>query len=110
MNWISIEAQLPPFHDEGSGQQKSYVLAVHSIYGVGVAWFYQLEHHQIEEELSAIPGNIYYCSCQFIKNELDGNYSIDDESNIDIFKKPLFSNLGTVTHWMPLPEPPNDPS
>lgn len=102
MKWISVkEVPLPSCKEN----EEEFVLAYHTIYGIGVAWFFVLESERslLEEEFE----DKYICSCQFIKNSLDGNRCIDDEDDIDIFEhSPHFSNLGTVTHWMPLPHPP----
>jgi hypothetical protein len=106
MEWISVKEQLPPV-DETGMRKHSYLLAYHSIFGTGVGWFYILDEW-LAEQLSEEYGDKYLCSCQFIKNYLDGNYCIDEEREIDIFEhSPHFFNLGTVTHWMPLPEKPN---
>ena len=63
-------------------------------------------HHELEEEY----GDKYIGSCSFIKSQEDGNYEIASEEEIDIFEhSPHFRNLGTVTHWMPLPaDPPGE--
>jgi len=100
MQWISLKDEIPLLHGNGNLE---FCLAYHSVYGVGVAWFWKFNN----EELQNDPEGNYLCSCQFIKNKLDGNYLIEDEYDIDIFENsPFFHNLGTVTHWMPLPEPP----
>jgi len=101
--WISIKERLPLY--QGS-REHSFVLAFHTVYGVGVAWFWVLEdfREELEEEFK----DKYLCSCQFIKKKPDGNYCIDDDDDIDIFvNSPHFRNLGTITHWMPLPKPPD---
>jgi hypothetical protein len=104
MEWISVKNEFPPFSSNG---KYPFVLAYHTIYGIGVAWFWILE--DMREELEDDFKDKYLCSCQFIKNIPDGNYSIDDDDDIDIFmKSPHFKNLGTVTHWQPLPSPPKD--
>jgi Protein of unknown function (DUF551) len=101
--WINIKDKLPPCRLDNTHE---YVLAYHTLYGVGVAWFWILE--DIREELEEDFNDKYFCSCQFIKNKPDGNYCIDDDSDIDIFERVHFSNLGVVTHWMPLPKMPEN--
>jgi hypothetical protein len=104
MKWISVKNKLPPCRGDN---KQSFVLAYHTIYGIGVAWFWILE--DFREEFEEDFKDKYLCSCQFIKNIPDGNYCIDDDSDIDIFERsPHFKNLGTVTHWMPLPQPPKE--
>jgi len=99
--WISIKEILPP-HDE---VRSAFVLASHTIYGVGVAWFW-VSHDDFVEELERSFRDKYLCSCQFIMNMLDDDFGIDSEDDIDVFEhSPHFRNLGTVTHWMPLPQP-----
>lgn len=104
MEWISVKDQIPVTKYE----QESFVLAYHTVHGIGVAWFWIFDEDNIsmlEEDFN----DKYICSCQFIINKLDGNYCIEDENDIDIFiHSPHFKNLGTVTHWMPLPELPKD--
>lgn len=103
-DWISIKRE-PPICDLGE-EHKTYTLAYHTIFGVGVAWFYKLDEGFVEEMENDFKDK-YIISCRFVKNKLDGNYGIDDEDEIDIFQlSPHFSNLGTVTHWMQLPNPP----
>ena len=105
MEWISVKDKLPPCD---GNNQLSFSLAYHSIYGVGVAWFHVLDEGQIEE-LEEDFHDKYLCTAHFISNRLDGNYCIDNEEGIYIFENsPHFRNLGTVTHWMPLPEPPKE--
>lgn len=100
MEWIDIKKKLPPYDNNGNGE---YCLAFHTRYGVGVAWFNKFEDGE-KEEMEEDFDDEYICSCHFIKNKLDGNDCIDDETDIDIFmRSPHFTNLGTVTHWMPLP-------
>lgn len=103
-NWIRIKDRPPPY----DGIKKSFVLAYHTIHGIGVAWFWQFtDDDGIKEELEKDNGDTYLCSCQFIKNEADTDFEIDCEYSIDIFERsPHYKNVGTVTHWMPLPEPP----
>lgn len=103
MEWISVKNKLP---DTIENQERAFVLAYHTIYGVGVAWFWIFsEGEGIREELEEDFKDKYICSCHFIKNKVDGNHCIDSEDDIDIFENsPHFSNLGTITHWMSLPE------
>lgn len=105
MEWVSVKDRVPP---SSIDNKQSFVLAHHTVYGVGVAWFWQFEDGDgIKEELEESFKDKYICSCQFIKSKLDANSCIDDERDIDIFEhSPEFKNLGTVTHWMPLPEAP----
>lgn len=105
--WISVKDQMPPFL-ECHNSHTSYLLAYHTVFGVGVAWFWKFKYGDgIKEELEEDFKDRYLCSCHFIKNKTDGNDLIDDERDIDIFEhSPDFINLGTVTHWMPLPEAP----
>lgn len=107
MEWINIKEKLPP---NDAHRTIPYVLALHSRHGVGVAWFWRYDEGDgIIEELEEESMDKYICSAHFIKPELDGNYCIDDEDNIDIFENsPHFKNLGTITHWMPLPKHPKD--
>lgn len=101
--WISVKDRLPPCD---GNRDLPYVLAYHTIYEVGVAWFWQLDGSLVED-MEEDTGDKYLCSGHFIKNILDGNYCIDDDDDIDIFENsPHFRNLGTITHWMPLPKPP----
>lgn len=103
MEWIDVKAEIPPV-DETGMREKPYVLAFHTVHGVGVAWFWQFKDDGIAEQIEEEFGDKYICSCHFIKNVVDGNFCIDDEGDIDIFEhSPHFPNLGTVTHWMPLP-------
>lgn len=105
--WIDIKDKFPEFRKEP--WDHSYVLAYHTIHGVGVAWFWRFEDDGIKEELEEDFKDKYLCSCQFIKNKPDGNACIDDDDDIDIFQNsPYFTNLGTVTHWMPLPKSPKE--
>ena len=103
--WIDIRIKKPP---RCANYTIPYVLAYHSIYGIGVAWFWDFEEDKdqremLEEEFK----DKYICSARFIKNKVDGNYGIDDEDFIDIFEhSPHFFNLGTITHWQPLPPSP----
>jgi hypothetical protein len=102
--WISIEEKIPPYKDHG---HYPYVLAYHTIFEVGVAWFWVDE--EAREELEEGFLSKYLCSCHFIKNIQDDNYCIDYDDEIDIFEGNVhFKNLGTITHWMPLPSPPSD--
>jgi hypothetical protein len=104
--WISIKEKTPPTSIE---KELPFVIALHSVYGVGVAWFWKFQDGDgIKEELEEEFEDKYLCSCHFIKNTVDGNDCIDEEDDIDIFENdPHFPNLGTVTHWMPLPDAPN---
>lgn len=98
MEWISVKDRLP--------ESKEFVLAYNHIHGVGVAFFHVF-HESLRKELEDEFKDKYICTCHFIKSKLDGNRCIDDENDIDIFEhSPHFYNLGTITHWMPLPEPP----
>lgn len=109
MEWISVKDGLP-CNVEARDCERDFVLAYHTIFGVGVAWFWVFEEEEwprteLEEDFK----DRYICSCQFIKSRPDGNYCIDEEDDIDIFEhSPHFFNLGTVTHWMPLPKPPKE--
>lgn len=102
--WISIKEQIPPCADSG---ELPYCLALHTVHGVGVAWFSKftdIEIAELEEEC----GDKYICSAHFIMNKLDANFLVDNEDDIDIFKNsPDFKNLGTISHWMLLPNPPS---
>lgn len=103
MEWISIKEQTPPCCGNGT---LSYVLAYHTVFGVGVAWFWKLDEGVIEEAEEDFKDK-YICTAEFIKDKNDGNWSIDTEQDIDIFENsPHFHNLGTITHWMPLPKEP----
>ena len=111
MDWINVKDELPSMVClRNVDPQPCFVLAYHTTFGVGVAWFYDLSrdngHHELEEEY----GDKYIGSCSFIKSQEDGNYEIASEEEIDIFEhSPHFRNLGTVTHWMPLPaDPPGE--
>lgn len=105
MKWISLKDKLPPNSDH---YDIPFVLAYHTVFGCGVAWFYTAEDGQ-KEMLEEDYGSKYIISCHFIKNKYDGNHSIDDEDFIDIFEdSPRFLNLGTVTHWCEFPEQPKD--
>lgn len=101
--WIKITDKIPPCDDDN---ELPYCLAYHTIYGVGVAWFYV--HNEgyvsdIEEDFK----DKYLCSCEFVKSKKDADWSIDSDNDIDImYKGDILGNLGTVTHWMPLPENP----
>lgn len=109
MEWISVKDRLPHTIDNGD-RTPEYVLAYHTIYGVGVAWFWVFEENEYPRiELEEDFKDKYICSCQFIKNKVDGDCCIDAEDDIDIFEhSPHFYNLGTVSYWMPLPKPPKD--
>ncbi len=99
MNWINIKEKFPDFEEE-------FALAYHTVYGIGVAWFWRFEE-DISENLEEDFKDKYIGSCHFIKNKYDGNCQIDDESDIDIFlRSPHFNNEGTVLYWMPLPDKP----
>ena len=109
MNWISVKEKLPPMSWD---EREEYVLAFHSIHGVGVAWFCKLEG-DIVEEMEEDLRDKYLCSFQFLKNRLDADYQVDSvdtyssDADTDIFERsPHFPNLGTVTHWMELPTNP----
>ena len=107
--WISVKDRLPPCD---SNMQHSFCLALHSIHGVGVAWFWNFRENHDDtwpvDELEEDFKDKYICSCDFIINKIDGNHCIDTEEDINIFEhSPHFRNLGSVTHWMPLPDPPN---
>ncbi len=105
MTWISIKDRKPPC----DGNHKlPFNPAYHSVHGFGVAWFFEVEDYE-KEDLEESFQDKYICSCHFIKNKTDGNCCIDDEEDIDILENsPYFSNLGTVTHWMEIPEKPNN--
>lgn len=101
--WISIKDKIPPCRVD---REQPYVLAYHTIYGVGVAWFWVFDDdtkNELEEDFNSK----YLCSCEFIKTIPDGNYFPETDHDVDIFENLIcFSNLGTVTHWMELPSPP----
>src|ERR1700688_80297 len=102
MEWVSIKEKLPPM----SYERIPFVLAWHTVHGVGVAWFHMMDADMISE-LEEDFKDKYLCSCLFVHSKVDGNYCIDQEEDDDIFVNgPLFKNLGMVTHWMPLPEQP----
>lgn len=104
MKWISIKDRKPPCD---SNNELPFLPAYHSLYGWGVAWFHEVEDY-VKEELELDFQSKYICSCHFIKNKVDGNWCIDDEDHIDILEisDKIFTNLGTVTHWMEIPENP----
>ena len=104
MEWIDVKKTLPPCC---GNRTLPYVLAYHTVHRVGVAWFWKFEDDGIVEELEEEFEDNYICSCHFIFNMVSGNYGIQYEDDIDIFaRSPHFFNLGTVTHWMPLPSQP----
>lgn len=109
MNWTNIRDFLPPLQEEGQSMcEQEFILAFHTTHGVGVAWFWKFDQDMIEK-LEEECHDKYLCSCQFIKNKLNGDWIIDDEDGIDIFlSSPHFWNLGTVSHWMNLPETPSN--
>jgi len=100
--WIPITQAIPPLEDRN---HESFVLAFHSEYGVGVAWFYRLDEGCIQEMEEATEHR-YLCSASFVKNKTDGDYLVDLEDDIDIFDCGALFGEGTVTHWMSLPSPP----
>ena len=100
MDWISIKDQKPSVEND----DQCFVLAYHTIYGVGIARFYALNQDVIEEDEESLKDK-YVISCDFVKNRYDEDFLVDTEDEIDIFyKDPHFINLGTVTHWMPFPK------
>ena len=102
MKWISVKDRIP----ECSIDDEEFVIAFHTVHGVGVAYPWMFEEY-IREELEEEFRSKYLFSAHFIKNKKDGNYCIDDEDNIDIFEDdPIFQNLGSITYWMPLPATP----
>jgi hypothetical protein len=106
MEWINIKKQLPPLEEDQGRAEKEFILAFHTIHGIGVAWFWRFDEDEIER-LEEEFGDKYVCSAEFIMNKTDGNYCIASEDDIDIFMhSPHFYNLGTITHWMLLPQPP----
>jgi hypothetical protein len=102
MKWIRVKRILPPL---STGHKVPFVLAYHTIFGIGTAWFYRAEDDDVEEWKEE--GLEYICSCDFIKStERDGGLP-DVEEFIDIFAcSPHCKNIGTVTHWMELPSIP----
>ena len=101
MDWISVKDRLP--EDENKMN-----LLYHTVFGIGFGWIYTLEPEIMEEDEESL-NDKYICTVHFVKNKLDGNYCIDDEEGIDVYERsPHFWNLGTVTRWMPLPEPPKE--
>ncbi len=102
MKWNSIKEKKPP---SGDGFQH-FLLAYHTIFGVGVGWFFYLEDWEVEE-LGPDPKDEYLVTCDFWKSQKNDNFQNDVEEEIHVFAHdPLFRNLGTVTHWMELPEMP----
>lgn len=102
--WISLKKRLPPCDADG---RIPFVLAFHTVHGVGVAWFWVFKDDGLREELEEDFKDKYICSAQFIFNKKDGNYCIKTEDDIDIFEhSPHFKNLGTISHWAKLPETP----
>lgn len=107
MKWYKIIDDMPPLEEDKGEDGHCYVLAYHTIYGIGVAWFWKFKNDGIDEQLEEDFKDKYLGSCGFIKNVMDGNFLVDVEEDIDIFEhSPHFHNLGTVTHWMPLPAVP----
>jgi hypothetical protein len=105
MNWNKVSEKIPPCN---GNNELPFLMAYHSIYGVGVAWFHILDAGSVEE-LEEEYHDKYLCSAHFVKNRLNGNYCIDDDDEIDIFQNsPEFINLGTITHWANVPKPPKD--
>lgn len=103
MKWIDIKEECPPI----SRLRKPFVLAYHTTFGVGTAWFFSVEEDEIENWKKE--GLKYICSCDFIQSIEDHRGLPDVEECIDIFESPSkFSNIGTVTHWMRLPLPPEE--
>lgn len=106
MEWISIKDRLP---ECDGNNELPFVMAYHTIYGIGVAWFWKFDCEGGVEELEEKFHDKYICSAEFIFSKKDGNYCIQNEQDIDIFENsPHFYNLGTITHWMPLPQPPRE--
>ena len=103
MNWISIKDQ-PPTVDNNCNTP--FVLAYHTVFGIGTGWFHKANDYEIEEWKEE-GLNDYIISCDFV-HSIPGDGGLPElEECIDIFiSSPDFKNLGTVTHWMPLPEPP----
>lgn len=100
--WIPIVQAIPPLEDKG---HESFVLAFHSEYGVGVAWFYRLDEGSIQE-MEEATDHKYLCSANFVKNKTDGDYQVDTEDDIDIYDCGSLFPGGTITHWMSLPSSP----
>lgn len=104
MKWISVKKTLPP---TDAMWRVPYVLAFHSVFGVGVANFWVLYHDGMKSYEKTF-NDKYICSFCFIKplKEYVPDDAVDFHED-DIFEKgPHFKNLGTITHWMPLPETP----
>ncbi len=103
--WNDIKKVLPPLCGNG---EKDFVLAYHSRWGIGVAWFWG-DEEGLKEEGDEYLDNKYLCTFQFIKRK-PGRYSeIDVEEYTDIFEgSSPFPNEGTITHWMPLPKMPEN--
>lgn len=98
--WIKCSDRIP--------DKDSFVIAYHTIHGIGVAWIWKFDEGTIEE-LEEDFKDKYICSYEFIKPEKDGNFCIDNDEPDDVFEhSPHFKNLGTLTHWMPFPKPPTE--
>lgn len=106
MDWINVFKKLPNLDKQDWDIEP--VLAYHNIYGIGIGFFYKTDEGLIEE-IEEDYNTKYLCSVDFIKNKLDGNMMPEIDDRCDILKDGFyFPNLGTVTHWMPLPKPPKD--
>ncbi len=109
MEWISVKeiSRLP-----SSAMDLPYSLLFHTLDGVGVGWIWRYEEEWVIEQAEEEYQDKYICTFNFIKNKLDGNNILDideifGEPEHDVFEhSPHFPNIGTVTHWMPLPKPP----
>jgi len=104
--WINILEEQPIIDDKERNGLKA-ALVYHTIHGVGFGLFYRHmpeEISQLEEEYD----KKYICSIEFISYKLDGNYYPITKDEINIMEDNIhFSNLGTITHWMSLPDKPN---
>lgn len=106
MNWINIKEKIPPLSKDMYDKDKA-VLAFHTIHGIGFALFFIGDENEVSLIKEEYDQSDYICSADFIFNHYDGNWEPRSETDIDIFDdSPHFTNLGTISHWMPLPEVP----
>jgi len=105
MEWIDIKNQLPILN-EGNFSDP-FVLVLHSVHGLGLAQFFRISCDGLIEELEEDYQSKYVCSVNMIIARLDGNGFAETDNDINIFESGAhFKNLGTITHWMPLPKIP----